>query len=188
MPFDGLLPGTDGSGAVISPCGAYRYALWRRWNKDLPWCVWVMLNPSTADASENDQTIRKCMGFADRWRCGGIYVVNLFAFRATDPKALQGAGDKIGPDNKTWHNLAYSLIYRRGGLCVAAWGAQPPKVLGDRPAQFWGRTQILGLPVHIIGRTKTFQPKHPCMLAYDTPLEAVTPGPDGRPIGSLTVG
>lgn len=183
-----LLKGPDGSGAVLSECGTYRYSLWRRWNTERPWCVWVMLNPSTADESEDDQTIRKCMGFAKRWGCGGIHVINLFAFRATDPKELRGPGDKVGPDNETFHKLAYRLIDpsgRRGGFCVAAWGAQPSKVLGDRPAQFWGRAGLLRVPVYTLGSTQDGHPKHPCMLAYDTPLEPVGIGAYGRTFGLI---
>ena len=58
------------SGAIISACGQYRYHLWRRWDELLPTMVWVMLNPSTADATEDDPTIRRCIGFAKREGCG----------------------------------------------------------------------------------------------------------------------
>src|SRR5689334_20041621 len=70
--------------AVLSPCGLYRYRLTRRWG-DGPALLFVMLNPSTADATEDDPTIRRCTGFAKREGMPAIEVVNLFAWRATDP-------------------------------------------------------------------------------------------------------
>jgi len=77
-------------GAVISDCGTYRYALARYWGPG-PELAFVMLNPSTADASVDDPTIRRCMGFARRENLGGIVVANLFALRATDPSALKAS-------------------------------------------------------------------------------------------------
>ena len=79
------------TGAVFSPCGRYRYKLWRVWDPDLPLgCVmFLMLNPSTATDAEDDPTIRRCIGYARSWGYGGLYVGNLFAYRATDPTALQ---------------------------------------------------------------------------------------------------
>ena len=73
-------------GAVISDCKRYRYRLWRIWNGSQSRLVFVMLNPSTADGEQDDPTIRKCVGFAERLGYGGIEVVNLFAWRATDPR------------------------------------------------------------------------------------------------------
>lgn len=69
--------------ATISDCGKYRYRLSRIWEPGRPVATFVMLNPSTADATNDDATIRKCMGFARRWNLGGIHVGNLFAYRAS---------------------------------------------------------------------------------------------------------
>jgi hypothetical protein len=77
------------SGAELSACRTYRYRLWRQWDADLAPVVWVMLNPSTADESADDPTIRKCIGFAQRWGYGGIEVVNLYAYRSPDPRQLK---------------------------------------------------------------------------------------------------
>jgi len=79
--------------ALISPCSQYRYWLLRRWS-NRPLATFVMLNPSTADANSDDATIRKCMGFADAWGLGGIWVVNLFALRSTNPYGL--VSDEVG--------------------------------------------------------------------------------------------
>ncbi len=73
-------------GAVISECGKYRYQLWRIWDETLPLVLWIMHNPSTADADVDDPTIRRCINFTKSWGYGGLYVGNLSAFRATNPK------------------------------------------------------------------------------------------------------
>jgi hypothetical protein len=87
------------SGAVISDCQQYRYSLTRVWAENAPRACFIMLNPSIADATINDPTIRRCIGFAIEMGCGSLEVVNLFAFRATDPKAMKQADDPIGPEN-----------------------------------------------------------------------------------------
>jgi len=73
-----------GSGAEISDCQRYRYALWRRW-ADGPAVLFVMLNPSTADARSDDPTIRRCIGFARSWDYAAVLVANLFALRTPTP-------------------------------------------------------------------------------------------------------
>ena len=71
-------------GADISPCGRYRYSLWRKWGPGAT-CMFVGLNPSTADETADDPTIRRCMAFARDWGYGALCMANLFAYRATDP-------------------------------------------------------------------------------------------------------
>lgn len=93
------------AGAILSACGTYRYHLWRLWDKALPVMVFVMQNPSTADASHDDPTIRKCIGFAKRHGYGGISVRNIFALRATDERILLTHHDPFGPENDA-HLLA----------------------------------------------------------------------------------
>jgi hypothetical protein len=88
-----------------------------------------MLNPSTADADNDDPTIRRCIGYAKEWGFGGIYVVNLFGVRATNPKYLFTAPDPVGAENKYWCETAWDLSkykYEACGLApapiIAAWG------------------------------------------------------------------
>jgi hypothetical protein len=105
--------------ADLSPCGTYRYLLGRRIGGGDRVGLWVMLNPSTADANEDDATIRRCIGFARREGCGLLEVVNLFAYRATDPAALRLADDPVGPANDHF----ISKAVERAALVVVAWGA-----------------------------------------------------------------
>lgn len=137
--------------AVISPCGQYRYRLDRRWG-DGPTLGFIMLNPSTADAEIDDATIRRCMGFARREGCGGIQVVNLFAYRATDPAHLLTVADPIGPENDLY-------VRSLKGPVVAAWGAHPMARKG-----FFGRHLLC------LGKTKDGYPRHPLYVHRDAPL------------------
>jgi len=104
--------------AYISEDGIYRYSLNRDWNEEFPMMLFVMLNPSTADAVVDDPTIRRCIGFAERENMGGIEVVNLFAFRATDPKDMKAAADPIGPEN----DIVIRQALEDAEMVVCAWG------------------------------------------------------------------
>lgn len=98
--------------------GEYRYYLTRTWAAEMPYVVFVGLNPSTADATENDPTIRKCMRYAMGWGFGGIVMLNLFAFRATDPTVMRKAADPVGPMNDL--TLGHWMV--DADLVVACWG------------------------------------------------------------------
>lgn len=92
------------SGAILSDDGVYRYQLWRIWDIEKPKVMFMMLNPSTADADIDDPTIKRCIGFAKSWGFGGLYVGNLFAYRSTAPKGLFDTPDPVGIDNQTHIN------------------------------------------------------------------------------------
>lgn len=151
--------------AVISPCGEYRYVLTRTWDDALPVLVFCMLNPSTADAFQDDPTIRRCIGFARREGCGGIAVVNLFAWRATDPDKLPILdADKAGPDND--RQVAETVKGRR---VVVAYGAHPsahPFIV----LPFLERLRASASSVHCLGTTKSGAPRHPLYVRGDAPL------------------
>lgn len=150
--------------AVLSSCGTYRYELHRTWDRALGRVAWIMLNPSTADATVDDPTIRRCVGFARTWGYGGIVVRNLFALRATNPKGLRRVEDPIGPYNDAY---LYSGA-DADALTVCAWGAHGRYL--DRQAQ------VLELlrhrPLHHLstGLTSGGSPKHPLYLRNDTAL------------------
>jgi len=113
-----LTTGLSGSGANFSRCRSYRYTLWRRWDVDGPLVMIIGLNPSTADARQDDPTIRRCIGFARDWGYGGLVVTNLFAFRATYPADLKAAADPVGPRNDVW----IKRMANQAETIVAAWG------------------------------------------------------------------
>lgn len=151
-------------GAAISECGRYRYSLTREWS-DGNLLTWCMLNPSTADADIDDPTIRKCIGFSQRWGYSGIYIVNLFALRATDPRELKKADDPVGPKNIGRLRAIISPV-------VVAWGGSIPKTQqADNLARIlrnraWGNREFEEW--WCLGKTKWGEPRHPLMLPYST--------------------
>lgn len=150
-------------GAEFSACRTWRYALWRQWD----WqgyanqVMFIGLNPSTADETEDDPTIRRCIQFAKDWGYGGLIMMNAYAFRATDPKVMKASTDPVGPGNDE------ALAYRRSqvGLIVAAWGAHCPPERESRICQVIGKT------IQCLGKTKAGRPKHPLYLRADTQLQ-----------------
>jgi len=147
--------------AALSACGRYRYMLSRVWggNANPRLAVFVMLNPSTADAIQDDPTIRKCVGFARRWGLDGIRVVNLFAWRATKPSALALAADPVGPDNDKWISVCTSNGF---DAIVAAWGRHG----GIWPDRVREVCHLIGRPLRALALTSEGHPSHPLMLPY----------------------
>lgn len=151
------------SGAYVSADGRHRVALWRTWDAAKTRVCWVMLNPSTADAAKDDPTIRRCVGFAKAWGHGGILVVNLFAYRATDPRELDRVAldVAVGPGND-------DAIVKAAGECeyvVAAWGNRGTRA--GRGEAVLGMLHGGGFAVHCIGVTRTLQPAHPLYVRSD---------------------
>lgn len=148
-------------GATLDFTGQYRYRLWRIWDSGAPTVAFVMLNPSTADASVDDPTIRRCIGFARTWGYGSLEVVNLFAYRATSPQILRAAVDPVGPDNE-----AHLLATRQKVMpVILAWGNQ---------GTFLGRNQTVLKQlanienVYCLGLTAGGHPCHPLYLQAHT--------------------
>ncbi len=153
------------TGAVLSQDARYRYTLWRRWCSG-PAMMVIGLNPSTANADEDDPTIRRCVAFANREGCGALAMGNLFALRATNPKALLHASNPVGPENERW--LRYLGVH--ASVVVAAWGAAPiAKRQGVRVTQLFESLECFG-------RTKSGAPRHPLYLRADTPLSVFENG------------
>ena len=145
----------------------FRYALWRRWKhcpKNLDALLFIGLNPSTANATKDDPTIRRCVGFSQRWGYERLTVANLFALRATDPTELLKADDPVGSDNDWWLGHLVAEVHDR---VVAAWGGTCDN---DRARDV---TELLAghIDVHCLGTTKSGQPRHPLYLASSTELE-----------------
>jgi hypothetical protein len=146
-------------GAILSPCRSYRYLLWRSWQTLLPtedkgYAMFVGLNPSTADETENDATIRRCIRFAQDWGYHGLCMANLFAFRTVDPQKMMASADPVGPENDQ-HLLAAA---GEAGIIVAAWGA-----MGDHLGRS-GAVAAMLPEMHCLRLTKSGQPGHPLYI------------------------
>jgi hypothetical protein len=150
------------SGALLSPCRTYRYILWRQWAEGNR-VAFIGFNPSKADEQEDDATIRRCIGFARLWGYSGIVMLNLFAYRSTDPKIL-GVHDPIGPENDA--SLACA---KRESLVVAAWGELGRNL--DRTTKVLTAMRANGVKLHCLGRTSMGAPRHPVRLPYAVQLE-----------------
>jgi hypothetical protein len=153
-------PGAEVSAAEFSPCRRYRYTLWRRWDAGKPYCQFVGLNPSTADETHDDPTVRRCIDFAKRWGYGALCMTNLFAFRATDPEVMKAAEEPVGLMNDAW----LKDVAARAGVVVAAWG-----VHGDHLDRARRALPLLG-QVRCLGLTKEGHPRHPLYVRADTEL------------------
>lgn len=147
--------------AVLSEDGAYRYRLTHRW-ADGTRCVFVMLNPSKADALVDDATIRRCVGYARAWGHGALDVVNLFALRSTDPTALYMHPDPIGPDNDRYILTAV----RDAAHAIVAWGAHGGHFDRDKAVLDMIRANT-PVPPMALAFTYGGKPKHPLRLRAD---------------------
>ncbi|WP_038015682.1 DUF1643 domain-containing protein [Synechococcus sp. PCC 7335] len=104
--------------AIFDQTGQYRYCLGRRWQSGGSSVAFVMLNPSQADASRDDPTLRACMQFAQRWEYAALDVVNLFGYRTPHPTKLKQVDDPIGDQNDRYLRQAVEAAER----VVLAWG------------------------------------------------------------------
>lgn len=150
------LPKTVQGGANLE--GAYRYTLWRVWNEQLPRILFVLLNPSTADAERDDPTLLRCFGFALREGCGSLEIVNLFAFRATQLGLLKTTSDPIGPEN----DRAIAVATQRASMVVLGWGTHGTYLARDRAVL----QRLSSSSLYCIGLTKEGHPKHPLYSAF----------------------
>ncbi len=156
-------------GAELSSDGIYRYTLTRGGGAG-PCVGWLMFNPSTADATEDDHTIRKCIGFSKLWGYGRMIVINLYAVRSRDPKAVPRMGPSaIGPMNDYW--ISQAVKEAREMIC--AWGCaqHEPKINARiaEVAKFIRDITWDEYPINCLGFRKDGHPKHPLMLGYETP-------------------
>lgn len=159
------------SGASLSADGVYRYRLWRRWGRG-PRMVWVMLNPSTADANVNDPTIRRCISFARREGYDAIDVINLYALRTPHPEHLLDHPDPEGPANlSSWQStLGYP---NRPRAVVAAWGAHAT----DRRLPGSQAFETVSIDDWLcLGKTQDGSPRHPLYVHSSTPLVPLVDG------------
>lgn len=151
--------------AVLSDCGTYRYLLRRTWDHSKPRALVVMLNPSTADAEVDDATIRSLVRLLRGAGYGSFEVVNVFAFRSTDPKRLTEAADPVGPRNLPIIEAAIG----RCDVAICAWGAHP--MARGASVEIRNAIRAARPAMYCFGKTKDGDPKHPLYIKSGTALE-----------------
>jgi hypothetical protein len=169
------------SSAVLSDDRVYRYVLRRIWDADTAPLLVIGMNPSTADESADDPTIRRCVGFARRWGYGGLLMGNLFAWRSTDPTGLPSLHNhdgrspvgEFGPWERgvrqSVNNVWLKCMAEQAGMTLAAWGAiKMPVGWECRPED----VKVLLGSMHTLGLTKEGHPRHPLYAS-----SALTPTP-----------
>ena len=177
--------------AHISDCGLYRYTLRRKirydtglflqaynfkMEKDL--VAFVMLNPSTADAEKDDPTIRRCIDYAQQWGYNELLVLNIFAYRSTDPRKLKSVNDPVGPLNhETFKRKLLDV-----GEVICAWGNHGSIKVDGAPTQSdWalGWIEATGHdPMALRKMAKSGQPAHSFVRTGDL-YQKNLPEPNG---------
>jgi len=158
----------------FSPCRRYRYVLIREWETCEPvepklpgsFLLVIGLNPSTADETQNDPTITRCIGFARKWGFRKLVMMNIFAFRATQPWAMKNQKNPIGAVNDLRLLEIGRHCHARGGIVLAAWGTHGAH--GDRGSVVQVMMAQADVPLFCLGRTSRGHPKHPLYVAGDT--------------------
>lgn len=117
----------------------------------------IGLNPSTADETQDDPTIRRCINFAKAWGFGALCMTNIFAWRDTDPEKMKSTAEPIGAENDR-HLIECAS---GAGMILAAWGKH-----GSHLARASYVLQILP-PVHALAINKDGSPKHPLYVRAD---------------------
>lgn len=151
------------SDAYVSNDKLFRYWLLRVWDATLPVVVFMCLNPSTADAFKNDQTIHKVMRYARLWGFGGVVMINLYAFRARRPKIMLSAQDPVGQHNDRWIYLWWEQARRTGAPIICAWGNNAQNA---RVTSVLRMANECGIQLHVLKFGKR-SPSHPLYLKGD---------------------
>jgi hypothetical protein len=161
------------SGAAFSDCGRYRYRLEREVGASGPTIAFVLHNPSTAGAENDDATSRRGIGFARSWRASRLIFVNPWAGIATNPKHLWTMADPIGAENDAHIVQAVREVRESGGFVVLAWGVvRPPRARKEattlRLIQVQALVRAHGCDAFCLGTNKDGSPKHPLYVRADT--------------------
>jgi hypothetical protein len=157
-------PAPDGLvGATVR--GPYRYRLWRTWDPSGPCLLWILLNPSLADAQTDDPTLRRCRAFSRAWGYGGLEIVNLFAYRTPYPDVLRQVADPVGPENDDY---IVTAAQRAAGI-VLAWGCHGRSRNRDSAVLALLARQYVP-PLRCLGLTRAGCPRHPLYIRTDVNL------------------
>jgi hypothetical protein len=159
---------------IFSPCRQWRYTCWREWGvgtlpvsqlgirkKPESYVQFLCLNPSIADETIDDPTVRRCIDFAKRWGYGAFVMTNIFAWRDTDPEAMKKVAEPIGPDNDEW----LVKIAREADLIIGGWGKHGKHLF--RGVKVKQLITSIGKPIHCLEKNSDGSPKHPLYIAAD---------------------
>lgn len=165
--------------AILSSDGKHRFRLDRSVSSSGPSYAFIGVNPSTADATVDDATVRKWIGFVRRWGGAKFAVVNLFSLRATDVREL-AKNDEVNVPIKSDVHLTAAL--RSADIIIPCWGnaSKIPKQHRKRARLISEYVKTFDVPVMCFGFTKSGDPKHPLMLSYDTALVSFAASPAPR--------
>ncbi|MCU4651536.1 DUF1643 domain-containing protein [Roseibacterium sp. SDUM158016] len=152
--------GDAASVAEYSDCELYRYTLTRVWDEGGARALFVMLNPSTATEVQNDPTVERCERRARALGFGAFRVLNIFAFRATDPRDMRAATDPVGPGNDA--AILDSLPWADRVIC--AWGTHGAHL--NRGPEVERLLRGAGAELFHLGLSKDGHPKHPLYIGY----------------------
>ena len=141
---------------VLSHCRQYRYCLWRTWDtQEQKYAAFIGLNPSTADETVDDPTLRRCVDYGKQWAYGALCMLNLFAYRTPNPKELKAHSDPVGAENDRW----LVQVAADASIIIAAWGAHGNHLDRDRTVM-----SLLRGRLSCLAKTKAGHPKHPLYL------------------------
>lgn len=160
--------------ACFSPCGFYRYTLERGWPGGTGLLPFLLLNPSKATATEPDNTVTRCVGYAQDWGFNGLYILNLFAWMDTNPrgllKAIAERHNPVGLDNDTY--LREVLRRCAGGIVVVGWGSHPflKSILPARAKAVLAMIREMGITPMCLGVNADGMPGHPLYLPKNRAL------------------
>lgn len=146
--------------AVLDSTQKYRYLLSREWDDSLPRVLYVMLNPSTANHEEEDQTSKQCLYFAKKFGFGSLEVVNLYALISTNPDKLKYEFDPTGKGNDKYILEAAS----RAKTIVVAWGEK--HFINHRHNKVARLLTSNGYQLHCLGLAKSGHPRHPSRMRH----------------------
>jgi hypothetical protein len=147
--------------ATYDPTRTWRYRLSRVWDPTRPRVCWIMLNPSTATEDVTDPTVERTLRYAASWGYGASEVVNIFAYRATDPTVMRAQPDPVGPGNDT----AILAAAHAADLVVCAWGTHGTHL--DRADHVTALLRTAGVPTTALTTTRDGHPGHPLYLRKD---------------------
>lgn len=152
---------TPCQGALFSDDRQYRYRLWREWDCSLPKrTMFIGLNPSTANETDDDPTIRRIVSFAKAWGCGSCEMMNLFSFITPYPHELELDDD--WKKNRGLLRMVGDEVLEEGGIVLFAWGNfAEARARGAEIAALFPQAKCLG-------HNANGSPKHPLYIKGDT--------------------